>query len=166
MSLEDRIERLERDNHRLKVAALLVMTVLTAAFTMGQARAQTEVVAQRFTLVNAAGERLAEFGVADDGMASLNIYDEGQQNPAIRLGLVRISISDGARTIVRPRLVMFSGMTRSSEAGSIHLDFGESSPSLSLHDQNGKGRIVMHIDTSPRIQFWNPDLTRITWAAP
>jgi hypothetical protein len=43
MSIEDRIARLERENRRLKVGALLAVLIIGGTFIMGQARPATSI---------------------------------------------------------------------------------------------------------------------------
>jgi hypothetical protein len=62
MSIEDRIARLERENRRLKVAALLVLLVLGSVFVLGQVSPPTRVEAESFAVRDRQGVERASFG--------------------------------------------------------------------------------------------------------
>ena len=71
MSIEDRIARLERENRRLKVGALLGLLVIVAVFIMGQARPPRVLEAEAFVLRDSTGVRLAQLSIEDDGLPRL-----------------------------------------------------------------------------------------------
>lgn len=56
MNVEQRLERLERENRRLKLTGLIVLSLVGAVFAMGQVRPTQDLVAQKYTLVNSKGE--------------------------------------------------------------------------------------------------------------
>src|SRR5689334_2274661 len=73
MSVEERLDRLERENRRLKVVGLILVMIFASVFVMGQARPVTY-VGDMFTLARPAG------GVAGllwtiDGRPALILFD-------------------------------------------------------------------------------------------
>ena len=89
-ALSRRLGRLERENRRLKVAGLMVLTLLGSLVVMGQARPPATVHAQEFVIVDKAGKQLGRIGVGDDGLPILtmrgkddtirvlvSVYDDG-----------------------------------------------------------------------------------------
>src|SRR5688572_21529933 len=87
MSIEVRLARLERENRRLKVIGLLVIAIAASVFLMGQVRPPSEVVAQRFTLVNGDGARVGELRANDDGLPYFGLYAPGQTFAVVAMGL-------------------------------------------------------------------------------
>jgi hypothetical protein len=80
MSIEDRIARLESENRRLKIGALLGLLVMSAIFMMGQARPATRVEAESFVVRDRRGVEVASFGAtygpnSEAGGAWLAFYD-------------------------------------------------------------------------------------------
>jgi hypothetical protein len=75
-ALADRLGRLERDNRRLKLAGLLVLTLFASVFLMGQVRPPATIQAQEF-VVDKVGKTLGRFGVGDDGLRILIMRDTG-----------------------------------------------------------------------------------------
>jgi hypothetical protein len=61
-----RIERLEKENRRLKAAVLTFGVLVTALLLMGQGRPDRVVTAQKFILTDAHGKTKAELGLSDD----------------------------------------------------------------------------------------------------
>ena len=89
-ALADRLGRLERDNRRLKLAGLLILTLVASVFLMGQVRPPATIQAQEFVVVDKVGKTLGRFGVGDDGLPILimrgtddtirvlvSVYDDG-----------------------------------------------------------------------------------------
>ena len=72
-ALADRLGRLERENRRLKLAGLLVLTMLASVFLMGQARPATRVEAREFVVVDKAGKQIGRLGVGEDGLPILTM---------------------------------------------------------------------------------------------
>ena len=77
MELEQRVERLERDNRRLKIAGGAVLLVFVATGLVGAASPQVplSLQAQEFVLVTESGLRKATFGIGTDGIARLSLGD-------------------------------------------------------------------------------------------
>ena len=168
MSIEDRIARLERENRRLKIGALLGLLVVGAVIIMGQSRPPAELIAQRFTLVNGDGVRIGELKASDDGLPLLFLYEAGQSLPALSLGL-RMSYADQQLRDPRPPrpyLSLHSVATSAPYNADVTLSLTDDIPSVTLYDRNGRGRLNLYISDSPHIQMWDEALTRVIWQAP
>ena len=75
-ALNERLDRLERENRRFKVGALLVLIGIVAVGIMGQARANAVrvVEAEKFVLRDSQGKERAELSTLGDGSPSLHFY--------------------------------------------------------------------------------------------
>jgi hypothetical protein len=99
-TVEQRLNRLERENQRLKLGGVLLAASLVAAVAfayfqspVAEAEAIPErIVAHGFTLVNHQGEIVATLDLLDDGRPSLTLYTAssperpGPQSVAMILG--------------------------------------------------------------------------------
>lgn len=86
-SVHERLEKLEKQNRRLKRAGLVVMVLAGATLLIGQAKPQWKVEAERFVLMDANGKVRAELGMAVHG-PHLAFYDEAGTRRAV-LGIVQ-----------------------------------------------------------------------------
>jgi hypothetical protein len=59
MNVEERLARLERDNRRLKVAGLLIVSAIASVFIMGQVSTPAVIEAHRFTVRSVRGVEVA-----------------------------------------------------------------------------------------------------------
>ncbi len=143
-TLTQRLDRLERENRRLKVAGAILLLALAAVGAMGQMtpRAVPKVVeAERFVLRDTKGNILAIMGTEASG-TSLSLYDQ-KGKPRAWLGVT----ADGA-----PVLALFD-QNGKDRAG---LVLGaDGTPALALLDQNGKRRAVLStlVDGTPGLLF-------------
>ncbi|MGH7386345.1 MAG: hypothetical protein ACREKG_14300, partial [Candidatus Rokuibacteriota bacterium] len=84
--LTRRLDRLERENRRLKLLGALALLGLAALTVMGQTAA-TQVVntieAERFVLRDGAGNARATLGLRPDGTAALALADDAQQERVV-----------------------------------------------------------------------------------
>ncbi|MGH7299604.1 MAG: hypothetical protein ACREJE_04240, partial [Candidatus Rokuibacteriota bacterium] len=84
--LTRRLDRLERENRRLKLLGALALLGLAALTVMGQTAA-TPVVntieAERFVLRDGAGHARATLGLRPDGTAALALADDTQQERVV-----------------------------------------------------------------------------------
>jgi hypothetical protein len=85
-AVEERLARLERENRRFKLAALLVLVALGAVFVMGVSLGERVVNADAYTLTGPRGEPRAMLGLAPDE-PMLVMYDP-QGNARVWLGVV------------------------------------------------------------------------------
>ncbi len=155
-TLTQRLDRLERENRRLKVAGTIVFLVLVAVGAMGQVlpKAVPKVVeAERFVLRDARGKMLATLGtdglvladqngkfraalgVGTDGSASL-IFDDQNEKPRVTLGV----LDDGT-----PHLALLDQNEKPRLALAVGTD---GTPHLALFDQNKKPRLALDVGTS------------------
>ena len=92
-----RLDKVERENRRLKTAAVVALAVITAVVLMGQATSKLAppgkpgkvVGAEQFIVHDARGGVRAVLGTAPDGTVRLVLYDRG--NP----GETRVILSAG-----------------------------------------------------------------------
>lgn len=86
-ALGQRLDRLERENRRVKRVGAVVLVGIAAAALMGQARtAGRKMEAERFVVLDSSGKRRAELGVWPDGWAGLAIFDlDGKGRAGLRL---------------------------------------------------------------------------------
>ena len=84
--LARRLDRLERENRRLKRLGALALIGLAALTIMGQtasAPVANTIEAERFILRDASGNARASLGVRPDGTAALALADDTQQERAV-----------------------------------------------------------------------------------
>lgn len=74
-ALADRVSKLEAQNRRLKLAGLAVIIVTSAAFLMGQTRANHVLEANEFHLIDTKGKTRARLAMGIDGGATLTFFD-------------------------------------------------------------------------------------------
>jgi hypothetical protein len=140
----ERMTRLERQNCRLKAAAVVVAALLAAAVAWGAHTAAPEVVeAQRFVLVSADGEQLAQLAGGEQGGAVLALYDKGAAQPRVSLG-----IGQEAGLWIYDK----DGKTKRAV-----LSLGET-PELSLYGTDGQQNVELGVDKAH-----DPFLNMIGW---
>ncbi len=135
-TLTKRLDRLERENRRLKIAGAFLVLALVAVGAMGQMipRAVSKVVeAERFVLRDATGKIMAILGTEPGVPApKLFLYDQNGKTRAMLSVL-----ADGT-----PGLALFD-QNGKGRAGLLLLASG--APGLGLHDQNGKNRLLLSV---------------------
>jgi len=137
-TLTQRLDRLERENRRLKVAGAVLVLALVAVGAMGQMipRAVSKVVeAERFVLRDTTGKGLAILGTDASGILALSLAD---QTGKIRAGLV--VTPDGM-----PVLSLYDQNGKPRAGLGVLAD---GTPGLALHDQNGKERLLLNVTTN------------------
>ncbi len=85
-SLAQRLDRLERENRRLKLAGAILLLALVAVGAMGQVlpKAVPKVVeAERFVLRDTKGKTRGGLGVLADGTTALAFYDQNEKVRAV-----------------------------------------------------------------------------------
>ncbi len=82
--MEERLNRLERENRRLKRAGGVVLGVIAALLLMGHVVGEKVVEAERFVLLDSSGQPRAVLAVAKGG-SGLYLYDNKGK---LRAGLV------------------------------------------------------------------------------
>ena len=85
--LENRLRRLERQNRRLRLIVYTGLVAVAGGVLMAQARPARTIEAERFVVRDGAGNVRAEFGLNDDGMPRLAMYQAAQDIESIWLGV-------------------------------------------------------------------------------
>lgn len=148
--LATRVDRLERQNRRLKRGALAVLLVVASFIAMGQARPNTGMEAQRFTLRDAKGAKRAELVLdSETPQSSLNpmlrFFDE-KGNETLTLSSTKLELAGQSALGSNILLDDAKGVAR-ADVGIL----GEESFIL-LNDANGRARVRMDLDhEQPRI---------------
>ena len=127
-TLVERLDRLERENRRLKWVGSVVLIGITALVLMGQAgpRHVFKIVqAEQFVLRDPSGQTRAVLGTVADGSAGLALYDRDGK--------------DRAKLIVLPDGM--SGLIAFDRDGKLRAGTGvtaDGSPRLTLYDRDGR----------------------------
>lgn len=124
--LAHRLGRLERENRRLKLAGLLVLTLFASVFLMGQARPPTTIEAQEFVIVDTSGKSLGRLGVGDDGLPILTMRGT---DDTIR---VLVSVYDDGSAIMSLGALPLGSISRLAIGTDEH-----GNPALVMRDANG-----------------------------
>ena len=159
-----RLDRVERENRRMKVAIGVLLAMVAAVLLMGQARPPTIVEAQEFIVRNAEGKRVVRLAAGPDGQPSLAFFDQ-QEDARILLYLYDRGT---------PGISLLAGPP---SKGTLHLAvYPDSAPSIAWTDGNGSVRAKMALDSrgstvsdqAPYIYFLdrNGEAGNLTWAAP
>lgn len=95
MQLEDRIQKLERDNRLIKRAVTVALVVIAAAGAMGATSNcwNSCVQSQSFVLVDSCGVRRADLTL-EDGQPRLKMYAEDGKSALIQLGINSLQNTD------------------------------------------------------------------------
>lgn len=142
-----RLEKVERQNRRMKVGGIMVLLVAGVGLLMGQAMPKaTTVEAEAFVVRDATGKQRAALHLAPDGGATLSLFDPaGIGRAALRVdreGSPDLTLIDQAAT---NRAVLRVGRN--------------GSPGLALSDAAGKPRATLYVvsDGSGLLQLSNQD---------
>jgi hypothetical protein len=140
-----RLEKVERENRRLKCAGIVVLLLAVGGLLMGQASPKSKTVeAEAFVLRDASGTERAAWHSSPEGGAALTFFDQaGKPRAQVRVD------RDGA-----PGLLLFDqagngrAMLRADRDGSPH---------LTLTDQGARTRAVLRVETngSPGLVFYD-----------
>jgi hypothetical protein len=79
MELTDRVERLERENRRLKAIGVLTLAMMTSLLIMGQVASPRVYEADRFLLTTTSGEGRGGLLLTGNGLPNLALVNRGQQ---------------------------------------------------------------------------------------
>jgi hypothetical protein len=139
-AMAERLERLERENRRLKRIGGLVLLGAVASLLSGADDGKTKPVeAERFVLKDRAGLKRAELSAEPNGSASFNLFD--------RAGKVRLRMAIEAAQEGFPSdeaLVSVCDERGKDRVVTLVNPFGV--PQLSLFDRSGKDRLNLLID--------------------
>jgi hypothetical protein len=141
-----RIERLERQNRRLKLGAALVLLGVVAGVTMGQGRATSHAVeSQQFVVKDTRGKARAVLGMSADG-PGLNLYDPD--------GNARAGLAVAKDNTARLGFYDRAGKSR------VMVDVMEDGTStVGFYDRSGKAHAHLRVPTdgSPVLGFFDKD---------
>jgi hypothetical protein len=177
-AIVQRLEGLERQNRRLKLAAIATVTVASAFLLMGQARPARTIEAERFVVKDSSGAvraqlaaegtdvRLVLYDTKGESRASLYVVPDGPglmltgsgQKPYVRLSMSEKRAESGleiadANAVKRAALLFYP------------YDGGE--PGLVLQDANGTPRVGMYWQANVNNNFVALDANKKTiWHAP
>lgn len=153
MDLTRRIDRLERENRRLKRAAALVGVGLVALLAMGQAARPRTVEAERFVLKDKQGKVRAVLGEGPDDEVGLIVYDAKQRPSAL------VAVREGDFPVVELRdpagvpkvtLDLPTGLAvnGSGPRVTVGVNLG-TEPTVQLVDKDGWTRASLSLATGP-----------------
>ena len=159
-TLADRLDHLEWEKRRLKLAAAVIMIAIAAVLLMGQATPSkvVEVVeAQRFILRDSKGINRGGLQVMDDGRPILHLADE---NGLTRAELVVLSNNTPA--------LYFYDYERGRDVDRKHLAWlgvsKHGSVTLALIDRERQSQAQLS-GTGPGLRFIDKD-GKVIWSAP
>lgn len=153
-ALVRRIERLERENRRLKRAGAAIVLGILAVLLMGQAVPKGPTIeAQRFVLKDKRGKVRAVLGEGADGETGLFVYD-GKQRPRAMVAMLEhdapvIQLADD-RGVPRVALDPTGGLAITGDGPRVLLGvtYG-TEPMLQLIDKEGWTRASLALATGP-----------------
>ncbi len=129
---EVRLARLERGNRRLRLLFVAITLAVSVVLLTGQADRRV-VVAEEFTLVNAAGQMRAAIWVCEDGTPCLKMVDNQGRG---RIGL--FFREDGSPAF---QLHDTAGQLRASL-----MLAGGTDPTIEFSDAQGRTRVVLDVN--------------------
>jgi hypothetical protein len=168
-TLSERLDILERQNRRWRIAALLAMIGLLAVFAMAQTSTPHVVNADRvrareFQLIDSAGKQRAALSIVK-GEPGLALLDDGGKLKAILAVAGRepwLGLFDGAGK-VRAKLDVTGGIPALAlvgDAGAAKMILGVEGehPALLLADTAGKVRAKLHVtEGGPELLLYDAD---------
>jgi len=153
-TIEERLEKLERQNRRMKLAGVGALVIAGAVVLMGQAsgpRTLPEVRANSFVLVDANGQRRAMLAMFSDGpglapydptgqpRAELTVFSSG---PDLQMEDANGKVRVGPTVFLgKPELVLI-GANEKAEAD---LFVDSIAPALTFSDTNGSQRVALGV---------------------
>ena len=79
-AVAERLERVERENRRLKRWGAVALIGIAAVVLTGQAKASRVVQAEKFVVQDAEGKVRAELGTFPDGKMALVLFDQKEKS--------------------------------------------------------------------------------------
>ncbi len=153
--MEERLNRLERENHRMKQAGVVALAVIAAVVLMGQAtggKVAKVVEAEKFVLRDAEGKPRARLESLPSGSVRLALLDKNENiQSVLGVGVGRPSLVLAGRnnkTILTTSFLSISGKSRLTLAV---LPSGEQS--LVLTDNTGRTRAELAIEVDGSSTF-------------
>jgi hypothetical protein len=150
-----RLEKVERQNWRMKVGGILVLLVASAGLLMGQAMPRaTTLEAETFIVRDATGKQRAALHLAPEGGVALSFFDPaGIGRAALRVdrdGSPDLTLFDQAAKVRALLRVERTGL-----------------PGLVFFDEAGKARATLYVESegSAVLQLSRKD-EKVFWRAP
>lgn len=151
--LARRVEKLERENLRLKHYGLVVVALMTALMAIYAAQPVPGVIkAHEFDLVDASGRKRAKLGMVED-FPQLVMFDERGRNTLALFGekvrLVTFKMPGHATTFtIGPRLILYGN---GKFLNSVQLGAGE--PGLKLIDNQASAEMKLNTSGEPSVRL-------------
>ena len=159
-ALADRVNKLEVQNRRLKLAGLAVVIMASAALLMGQARSSRAVEASEFRLIDANGKTRARLAVGVGGGPTLTFFDskdlpvagiDGGKEPSLFL----TGWDSAAHILLRITKDSY-GLDLADKRPRATLSVSNNSTGLDFWDEYGDPQATMSVDkSSGNITFRN-----------
>ncbi len=132
----ERLEKVERQNRRLRLIGVAILVLAVGGLLMGQALPrQRTVIAEEFILKDANGKGRASLGTVGDRVVSLILSDPSGDN------VVSLSVDDGAPSVT----VRQTGKSGKSYA-SLSLDDGAPRVTVRQMGKSGKSYASLSLD--------------------
>jgi hypothetical protein len=159
-ALADRVNKLEVQNRRLKLAGLAVVIMASAVLLMGQARSSRAVEASEFRLIDANGKTRARLAVGVGGGPTLTFFDskdlpvagiDGGKEPSLFL----TGWDSAAHILLRITKDSY-GLDLADKRPRATLSVSNNSTGLDFWDEYGDPQATMSVDkSSGNITFRN-----------
>jgi hypothetical protein len=158
MTIEERMERLERENGRFKRGMAWMVMAGMALLIMGQAlppKVHNVVKARRFQVVRYDGELTVDIATGERGNGIIETYrPKGHKlvtiDSKVGQGFIRTYSSTGMRLVTIAGGVRGHGLINISDSsGNILISIGE-------HDRDGKGRVLQYDSEGMQKALWPP----------
>lgn len=169
-----RIEQLERQNQRMKLAGLAVLSFLTVAFLVGQAVPKDRIVeAEKFVLKDKKGMERATLGLSKDGSVGLHLTDTDGKT---RLKLSVLENYSARLELLDPKErnrveLVYHEVTNAFTRDGKHVEERFPSCGLNLNDGHGepqtelpRAALLLDHNGSPYLGFRTKD-GKVSWEA-
>lgn len=156
--LTQRLDRLERENRRLKRWGALMLLSMSAVLTMGQIPARTRTIeAEEFVLKDGTGKDRAVLATVEDGTPFLGFIDKDR----------RLRVSFGLESTGAPLLSLIDKNNKVRLVLAVKPDVPDDLPVLILFNKDQEQRALLTIkpDGVPFVVLLNKDGKAI-WKAP
>lgn len=148
-----RLEKLERENRRLKKIGIVAAVVVSAVIVGGQAKTNKVVEADEFRLVDASGKVRGKFSTNNLGQTLLTLTDSSEQiSAALGTGTQGSSLVLNANADTWVRLSTPKGIIGGLHMGGpggkldVTLDNDNGGPNLSVEDKDGYSSVLGRSD--------------------
>ena len=135
ISIEERINSLERQNRRMKLIGAAVVVIVAAFLLVGWVLPAPRVVeAEMFVLKNSNGQEFGGLGCSPEGITFLTLLDK-DRTPCVTLG----SKGDGSTYVsLQQNGTVRAGLTVNKNGA----------PTLGLSDRKGRSRAALQLDSN------------------